>query len=69
MEVNEIRGIIEWNGMEWKIVMTRVERKEGEQAGKRYRPTGGWAMRVSQPNIVPGILAEQVDQADRSWDS
>ena len=26
-------------------------------------------MRASQKSIVPGILAEQVDQANRSWDS
>ena len=26
-------------------------------------------MRVSKQDIVPGISAEQVDQANRSWDS
>ena len=36
---------------------------------KCYRPTGDWAMHVSQQDIVPGISAEQVDQANRSWDS
>ena len=43
--------------------------KEREHTRKCYRPIGGWAMRVSQQDIVPGISAEQVDQANRSWDS
>ena len=47
----------------------RVERKEREHMRKCYRPTGDWAMRVSQQDIVPGISAEQVDQANQSWDS
>ena len=49
--------------------MMRVERKEREYARKCCRPTGGWAMCVSQQDIVPGISAKQVDQANRSWDS
>ena len=60
---------MEWNG-------NRIEHREGVSQGKEveltrrwYRPTGGWAMRVSQQSIVSGILAEQVDQADRSRDS
>ena len=48
--------------------MTRVKRKEREHTRTCYRPTGGCAMRVSQQDIVPGISAEQVDQANRSWD-
>ena len=47
-----------------------VNRKEREREHTRicYRPTGGWAMHVSQRDIVLGISAEQVDQANRPWD-
>ena len=47
---------------------TRAGRKGREHTRKCYRPTGDWAMRVSQQDIVPEISAEQVDQADQSWD-
>jgi hypothetical protein len=60
---------MEWNRVEWSIGKARVERKGREHTRKCYRPTGDWAMRVSQQDIVPEISAEQVDQANRSWDS
>jgi hypothetical protein len=49
--------------------MSEKAEKAREHTRKCYRPTRGWAMRASQRDIVSGISAEQVDQADRSWDS
>ena len=48
---------IEWNRMEWNGNggATRVERKEREHTRKCYRPTGGWAVCVSQRDIVPDL--------------
>jgi hypothetical protein len=45
---------IEWNGIEQEV--KRVERKEREHTGKCYRPTRGWAMRVSQQEYRTGNL-------------
>ena len=58
---------MEWNGMERQD--DAAQEKEEEHTRKCYRPTGGWAMRVSQKDIVPEISAEQVDQANRPWGS
>ena len=65
-EMKSRRHRMEWNRIEVEPRAVRVERKEREHTRKRYRPTGGWAMRVSQQDIVSGISAKQVDQADRS---
>ena len=47
---------MEWNRIEWNRGATQVERKEREHTRRCDRPTGGWAMRVSQQDIVSGKL-------------